>query len=273
MKLLSSLDYLTIICYFVVIFALGSSFHRRKSTAKDYFLGGRSMTWLPTGISIVAANLSAISVIGVPAWSYKYDLQLFTATFGYLIVAPIAVTVFLPFYARQNLSTAYEYLERRFNLGVRLFGSLLFQTLRCWHVSISLYSASLVIQTIAGMAEWQSIVLIGVFTTAYTATGGLKAVIYTDLLQFLTLVAAMGLIIYVAAAHVPGGLAGAFATGREAGKFKMLNTSLDPTQVTSTWACLIGGSTVALMSLISDQVVIQRLFSTRSVADCRQTIL
>ncbi len=146
MKGFTPLDYAVVIIYLLAIAALGSSFYRRKSTAKDYFLGGKSISWIPAGISIVAADLSAITVMGSPAWSYSHNLQLIWMAVGYLITAPIVIFVFIPFYARLNLFTAYEYLERRFNLSVRLVTSALFQILRGAHVAIALYAPSLIRQ-------------------------------------------------------------------------------------------------------------------------------
>ena len=127
MKQFTVLDYGVVLAYLVAIAALGSSFYRRQNSPKEYFLGGRSISWLPAGISIVAADLSAITVMGGPAWSYAHNLDLSWVTLGYPIVIPIVIAVFVPFYARLNLFTAYEYLERRFDLRVRLCASLLFR--------------------------------------------------------------------------------------------------------------------------------------------------
>jgi len=120
MKGFAFLDYLVVIGYLCAIAAFGSSFYRRKTTAEEYFLGGRSMSWLPAGISIIAADLSAITIMGTPAWNYKHNLELVWAAFGYPLMAPLVIFVFVPFYAKLNLYTAYECLERRFSLNVRL---------------------------------------------------------------------------------------------------------------------------------------------------------
>ena len=125
MKGFALLDYLVVIGYLCAIAAFGSSFYRRKTTAEEYFLGGRSMSWLPAGISIIAADLSAITIMGTPAWNYKHNLELVWAAFGYPLMAPLVIFVFVPFYSKLNLYTAYEYLERRFSLNVRLLTSLL----------------------------------------------------------------------------------------------------------------------------------------------------
>ena len=237
---LSAVDYISVAIYLVAIAAFGSSFYRRKSTAREYFLGGRSMGWLPAGISIVAADLSAITVMGAPAWAYKHNLELWLVAFGYPLVAPIVIFVFVPFYSRLNLYTAYEYLERRFSLSVRLVVSALFQMLRAWHVAVAIYGPALVINLVTGLPVWECVLAMGLFTTFYTSLGGVKAVIWTDVIQFVTVTTGVLLILTIALAHVPGGLPAAFSTVRAAGRLQIINLSTDPTQLTSLWACLFG---------------------------------
>src|SRR3954453_2174224 len=100
MKGFSALDYSVVIAYILAIAAFGSSFYSRKSTAQEYFLGGGTMWGLPAGISILAANLSAISVMGSPAWAYGHNLELIWMSLGFPLMAPIVIKVFVPFYAR-----------------------------------------------------------------------------------------------------------------------------------------------------------------------------
>ena len=108
MKSFSALDYTAVVLYLLAIAAFGSSFYRRNSTAREYFLGNRFMSWLPAGISIIAADLSAISVMGAPAWAYKNNLEMLWVAVGYPLVAPLVVLVFVPFYSSLNLYTAYD---------------------------------------------------------------------------------------------------------------------------------------------------------------------
>ena len=103
----TAIDYVVVVCYLVVIAALGSSFYRRRSTPKAYFLGGRSMPWLAVGVSIIAADLSAITLMGLPAWSYRHNLELIWLNVAYPLIAPIVILVFVPFYTGLNLYTAY----------------------------------------------------------------------------------------------------------------------------------------------------------------------
>lgn len=270
---LSPLDLGAILVYLFAIAALGASFYRRSATARDYFLGGRTMGWLPAGISIVAADLSAITVMGSPAWTYKHDLELLWVTVGYPLMAPVAILVFVPFYSRLNLYTAYEYLERRFHVSVRLLISALFQMLRAWHVAVAVFGPSLVINLVTGLAVWKCVLILGLFTTFYTTLGGIKAVIWTDVIQFVTVTTGILLIFFTAVSRVPGGMATAFEVAKQNGKLSLVNLSTDPSQLTSIWACLLGGSVLALAPLATDQAVLQRLLTTRSQKDCQQSVI
>src|SRR5690242_1432081 len=264
MKGFATLDCAAIILYLLAILAIGSSFYRRRSTAKEYFLGGRSVSWLAAGISIVAADLSAISVMGSPAWSYQRNLELAMQAFALPCIAVIFIRVFVPFYSQLNLYTAYEYLERRFNLPVRLGASGLFQALRCVHLSLALYAPSLMMPMLTGLSVWQCVLLMGAFTTIYATLGGMKAVIWTDVIQFFTVMSGIVLVFYMSLSRLPGGLHDAYRTALEAGRLKFLNFSTDPADLTSIWACMIGGAVLYLAPLATDQAVLQRLLTTRS---------
>ncbi len=270
---LATADYVALAVYLLAIAIFGSSFYQRRSTAREYFLGGRSMGWMPIGISIVAADLSAISVMGSPAWAFKHNLTLLWVTVGYPIVAPIVILVFVPFYSRLNLYTAYEYLERRFDLTVRSVASGLFQILRAWHVAVAIYGPALVIHLVSGLPIWECVLAMGLFTTFYTTLGGMKAVIWTDVIQFTTVMLGIILILALALRGIPGGVSAVYSVAHSAGRLRLLNTSANPAQMTSLWACLIGGAFLALGPLTTDQAILQRLFAAKSTKDFRQSVL
>src|SRR6266508_3435586 len=119
----STVSWVIVGCYIVVVSIVGSLFYRKRASAPEYFLTGRRMSALPVAISLVAADVSAISYMGIPAWSYAHNLELFLLTCTFLFVAPIVMYVFMPFYSRFKFFTGYEYLELRFDLTTRLVGS------------------------------------------------------------------------------------------------------------------------------------------------------
>lgn len=273
MKGFTPLDYGLVIGYLILIAAIGTSFYRKKSTAKEYFLGGRSMSWLPVGISLVAADLSAITIMGVPAWSYKHNIELLLLSVGYPLMAPFVIKIFVPFYSKLNLYTAYEYLERRFSLAVRVVTSILFQILRGLHVAIVIYAPSLVINLVTGLPVWQCILFMGGFTTFYTTLGGMRAVIWTDVIQFAVVSSGVFLIFYKTLSQIKGGIPQAYQAALAAGKLQLLNFSADPKHLTTVWALLLGGFVLSMAPVTTDQAIIQRLFTTKSSKDCRQSLI
>jgi SSS family transporter len=266
------LDYLVLVAYLAAVTLLGSSFYKRKTTPKDYFLGSRSFGWIPVGISIIAADTSAITVMGSVAWSFHHDLQTIWITFGYLIMAPVVIRVFIPFYTSLELYTAYEYLEKRFNLAVRLVASALFQFLRSVHVALAIYAPSLIINLVTGLPLWECIIFMGVLCTIYTTMGGMKAVIWTDVIQFSVVSVGIATVLIMAIGRIQGGAAAAYHISSNAGRLSLFNFSFDPSSLTSFWACILGGSILNLAPLTTDQAVLQRMFSTRSAQDCQRSV-
>jgi solute:Na+ symporter, SSS family len=273
MKALSAVDLIAVAVYLAAIVFLGSRFYRRSATPSEYFLSGRRMSWIPVGISILAADLSAITVMGTPAWAFANNFELLWNSFGFILAAPIVIAVFVPFYARLNLYTAYEYLERRFDVRIRLLASTLFLILRGTHVALVIYAPSLVIQMATGLDARYSVFLAGGLTTLYTTLGGMRAVIWTDVLQFITVMTGILLIFFTAFLNMPGGFAESYRIASEAGRLHALNFSTDPRELTSIWAALAGGLILCMGPLTTDQAILQRLFTTRSAAECRRSVL
>ena len=126
MGLLNLLDLAVIVGYLAGITWIGARFYRKNSSMQEYLRGNKGMKWLPVALSILAADTSAVSYLGVPAWSYQENMRLNQNIFTYLLAIPIVIWLFLPIYSRGNLYTAYQYLESRFNLHVRLLTSAFF---------------------------------------------------------------------------------------------------------------------------------------------------
>src|ERR1017187_9552421 len=157
------------IAYLAVITTVGVCFYRKSSTMDDYLLGGRGMKWFPVGLSILAADTSAITYLGYPAWSFQHNLKYNQVILPYLVAVPIVIWLFLPIYSKGNLYTAYQYLERRFDLRVRLVGTLFFIAIRGAHVAIIIYVPALVMSALMGIPLKFSILVMGLLTAFYTA--------------------------------------------------------------------------------------------------------
>lgn len=266
-------DWLILSGYIVAISVLGALFYRKRTTSGDFFLGGRRMSALPVAVSLVAADMSAISYMGAPAWAYKHNLELVWSSWSYLLVAPVVMFLFMPFYARFNFYSAYEYLERRFDLKTRLVGSAIFLLMRSSHVAIVIYAPSLILSLITGLPLIGCVLVIGVCTTLYTTMGGMKAVIWTDVTQFSILVTGLVAVVFLSISHVAGGIPTVWRVAHEAGRFHLFNFSTDLRQTTTFWATVIGGGFMALSTLGTDQAYLQRYFTTSSLKEGQRSIL
>jgi SSS family transporter len=266
-------EWAVVAIYVVAVTSIGSLFYRRRSSAADFFLGGRSMSALPVAISLVAADMSAISYLGLPAWAAQFNLQLFWVSASYAVAVPVVMYVFLPFYMRLKLYTGYEYLERRFDLKTRLAASGLFLLMRGSHVALAIYAPALVLSILTGLPMYISVLIIGVFTTLYTSLGGMKAVIWTDVLQFSVLISGVLAVFWLSVARMPGGIMAAYHTASTGGHLQLFDFSLDPRRMTAFWPAMIGGSVMTLSTLGTDQAYLQRYFTTTSLSEGRRSVL
>src|SRR6185312_3824593 len=259
--------------YIIAVTAVGGLCYRKHSSATDFFLGGRSMGAIPVAISLVAADMSAISYMGLPAWSFRHNLELYWVSAGYVLAIPVVMYLFLPFYMKLKLFTGYEYLERRFDRNARTVASGLFLLMRGSHVAIAIYAPSIILSLLTGMPLHWSVLIMGVFTTFYTSLGGMKAVIWTDVLQFTILVSGIFAVSWIAVSRIPGGALGAFHIASAGGHLRFLNFSLDPRQLSAFWPGFFGGGVMILSTLGTDQAYLQRYFTTRSLKEGRRAVL
>ncbi|HZU38755.1 MAG TPA: hypothetical protein VFA18_22700, partial [Gemmataceae bacterium] len=215
--------------YMLLLIAVGVYFTRRQQGLKSYLLADQNIHWIIVAISVLAALFSGITYLGAPAESYYNDLSYLWVIASFFIATPVTTLVFLPFFRRLNLYTAYEYLERRFNRRLRWIASSLFITRVSFYLALAVYAPALAIIEITGWPLWLSVALTGLAATLYTTLGGMKAVIWTDSLQFLVLCGGIILILAFAIAEVPGGLPAAWQLAAEEGRTRFVHLDLDPT--------------------------------------------
>lgn len=181
------LEYTILIVYVLGSVAFGLWFARSQKSLEGYFLAERSAPWWAVSISIISSDISAISYMGCAALVFTGDL---TYSLGALVQPLAAIFVayfFVPFLAKLKLFTIYQYLELRFNVGVRTVASLLFMLTRGSHLSVALYAASIALSQVLGIKILLCLLILGGLTTVYTVLGGMKAVLWTDVVQFFVL--------------------------------------------------------------------------------------
>jgi len=267
------IDYAVLIAYFVLMLGIGARFAPRQRTVEEYLLANRSMKWLPVALSVMTAAQSAISYIGMPAWTYQHDMSMYVMSFPLLLVVPVIRYVFLPRYARARVSTAYEYLESRFNRNVRTGCSLLFLMSQATYLGIVVYGSSLVFSLITGLSLRSSILATAAVTIVYTTMGGIKAVIWTDVIQFFVKLGGVLITVAIILRHVEGGWQGFWRVAQVSGKLHTFNFSLDLKTPFTFWGAIIGGMFIQTAFYGTDQTIVQRFLTAKSARDEQKALL
>jgi solute:Na+ symporter, SSS family len=273
MGLLNAFDAIIIICYLIGITWIGSRYYKKDAGLKEYLQGSKVMKWFPVALSIIAADTSAISYLGLPAWSFREDMKLSMGILAYLLAIPIVIKLFLPVFAKGNLFTAYQYLEQRFDLRVRLLACLFFMIVRGTHVAVIIYAPALVIAELMGVPLKFSILVMGVLTAFYTTMGGIRAVIWTDTIQVITVLVGFTVITASVFSHIPGGASEFILTGMAHSKFEFFDFSSRLTKIDNFWALFIGGTLLYTQALSTDQSVLQKFFTTNSAKETRKSLV
>ncbi|MFC1764395.1 sodium/solute symporter [Planctomycetota bacterium] len=241
---------------------IGLRFAGRQRTTEDYFLAGRNMPWLAVGMSMFASLTSATTYMGVPAFAYRYNIAMIFGVVMSLVAAPILARWFYPVYRKQRVTTSYEYIHQRFGSGARAAVSVLFVLSRLGWLGVVIYAPAKAMEVASGMPLMLAIGLMGLLAVTYTVLGGLSAVIWTDVVQFVILFGGAVWLSVSLMLHVPGGAGEIIRVAAEAGKLQVFDWT-DLTQLTALSA-MIGWFFVFLNDYGTDQVTVQRLMAVRS---------
>jgi SSS family solute:Na+ symporter len=224
---LGFIDWLVCAAYLVLVFGLAFKSARGQQDNEDYFLGGRRMNWFAVGVSMFATSFSSISFLGLPQRGAYQDFSFYlTILFIPFVITPILWWVFVPMFVRLKVSSGYEYLGRRFGPPAQKIGSGLYCVYAIGWMGTMLYAVALTLQTVMGLTHAQYyLVLIGIgaFATLYTVMGGLKAVIWTDVLQAAVLGGAIVAVMLLAINRIEGGWSAFWSIATEHNKFQMFH--------------------------------------------------
>jgi len=263
-------NYITLIVYLVLMVLMGWYFSRRNKTTDDFFLAGGRIPWWAAGLSIYATMLSAITYLSQPALAYSFDWQAYLGYFAIILVVPIVITFYLPFYRKLNVTTAYEYLEKRFHVSVRMFGSTSFVLFQLVRMGIVVYLPALALSTVIGMDIYMAIIVMGILAILYTYMGGMEAVIWTDVVQVIVLM--VGLIIGLVFIWIEiGDLSYIFKTAYADSKLQIVDFRFSFTEVV-TWSLFLGSFALTFVPYTTDQAVVQRYMTTSSEKEARKSI-
>ena len=269
---LSALDIGVIVAYMLGLSLIGIHFSRKQTSRDEYFLGDRKVYWFLAGGSVLATILSTISYLSVPGEIIRYG---FAYCFG-LIVAPLIIPIvnriLIPTITRLPITSAYEYLERRFNTGIGSMASVIFVLKALIWSGIIIYTASFAFAEISGFNIFWVIVFLGVITTFYTSVGGFRAVIWTDNIQlWILLSGAICIPVYVAFL-IGSGPVQWWDTFSQAGRADMQVFSFDPTVRITIVGIMLNIFFWNICANGGDQVAIQRYLSTPDLKAARRSV-
>lgn len=279
--MLTGLDLVVLGVYLVGVTVFGLLAGGRQKNESDYFLGGRNLPWWAVCFSIVATETSTLTVIGIPAVAYLGTLTFFQLTFGYLIGRIIIAVTFLPRYFQGSYVSAYGFLEQRFGKRMQMAAAATFMVTRLLADGVRLFASAIPIKVMSDAAGWslgymEILIVIGVVTIAYTYLGGIRAVVWMDVVQMTVY---LGGAVW-AVALLSGGLPPDWMMRlEESGKAQIIALGFDGTfgdWLTSPYTFLtatIGGAIFSLASHGTDQLIVQRLLSCRNESDSRKAIV
>jgi SSS family solute:Na+ symporter len=263
-----------VIAYLLGVTALGIYFRRGSQNAKDYFLGGRTAPWWALAFSIVATETSTLTIIGTPAISYGGNMTFLQLVFGYLIGRVLIVLLLLPGYFRGEFFTAYALIEKRFGPRTRAVAATTFLVTRAIAEGVRVAAIALVVSVVLGTSEHLAVMVVIALTIIYTLEGGMKAVIWTDVAQFLLYLAGSGVTLWLLLHRVPGGWHEVTQVAAAAGhKLQVFDFSFHWATKYTFWSGVIGGAFLTMASHGTDQTIVQRLLAARNQRDAGRALV
>ena len=264
-------DILVIILYFGLLAWMGVYFSKRQKNTDDYFKGGGRIPWPIVGLSIFGTTLSAITFMSIPAKTYATDWSYLLFNFGIVLVVPIITLLFIPKFRSLGVTTAYEYLERRFSPFVRVLCSLSFILYQVGRMGVVLLLPSIALNVVTGLDIFVCIAVMGFLALIYTYMGGIEAVAWTDALQVVVLLGAALAVVFSIAHATPGSFPALISTAAADGKFSLGSLKFDLRQ-TTVWTVLIATVFTNITTYGTDQTVVQRYLTTSTEKQARKSV-
>jgi len=285
-----TIDFLIVFLYLIIVAIIGSFSGGKQRTVKDYFLGGSNIPWWAVAFAVVAAETSTLTFISIPGLAYVTNLNFLQVTIGYLVGRIIVSFLFLPAYRKGELATAYTYLENRFGRPTRSFASIVFLFTRVAADGVRLFATSIplaiIFRSFPFFAGWSpiqiyslAIITIAVVTIIYTYTGGVKGIIWVDVLQMTIYLGGAALALVILFQRIPAGLAAVGEYSNGVNKLALINWGFgcglkgffaNPYTLIGS---LIGGIFLSMASHGTDQLIVQRLLTTKTVKDSQKALI
>ncbi|KAJ8920690.1 hypothetical protein NQ315_004829 [Exocentrus adspersus] len=266
-------DYIMFVVMLLMCISIGIYYALCNSSlnVQEYLVGGRNMKVIPVAVSLVASFISGISLLGIPTEIYVYGIQYLYITGGFLLMAFIMGSVYLPVFQGLKLTSTYEYHERRFDKKVRVFGSLLFTLgLLSW-LPLVIYVPALAFNQVTGINVHLITPIVCVICIFYTSMGGLKGVVWTDVIQTVIMLGAIILVVVKGTIDI-GGIQNVFQRNWDSGRIEGPNFDLNPLSRHTIWSLVIGGSVYCLQTSSVNQNMIQRYLALPSLQSAKRAL-
>jgi SSS family solute:Na+ symporter len=271
---ISPIDFAILALYLTGITLFGARFRRGQKNLRDYFLGGRTAPWWALACSIVATETSTLTIIGTPAIAYAGNLGFLQLVLGYLVARVILCVVLIPQYFQGEFYTAYQLLEKRFGARVKQAAAVVFIGTRAVAEGVRISAIGKVVSVAFGTGEKTSIFVITLLTLFYTFEGGMRAVIWTDVIQFALYMTGSVAAFFLLLHKIPGGWTSVTQAAAVAGgKLAIFDFAFSLTRSYTFWSGLIGGTFLTMASHGTDQTMVQRLLAARNERDSKKALL
>ena len=264
------IDWLIVGAYGLAVVAIAAWALRRQHSSDDYLMGGRSLPWWLIGMSIIATAFSSISLLGWTGKGYVSGGKWFQLQAGELLAIAIVMVLFLPYFARLRMTTAYEYLEARFGPTSRVIASGMFHLTVLARGGLFLYLTARALHVFVEIDIGWSIVIVGVVAMVYSSLGGLGAVVWTDGLQLTLVIAGVAACIVVVLGELPGGLSDVLAS---ASREPLMDFRPDPGLFPGFWSSLLAYGLLALSVAGTNQQAVQRYMACKDLQASRRAAL
>ncbi|XP_040204134.1 sodium-dependent multivitamin transporter isoform X1 [Rana temporaria] len=281
----STVDYVIFALLLIMSSAIGLYYALsggKQRTTQEFLLANRNMGFFPVALSLLATFQSAVAILGVPSEMYRFGTEYWFLGCSYVLGLLIPAYIFIPVFYRLRLTSTYEYLELRFNKAVRICGTITFIFQMVIYMGVVLYAPALAFYAVTGFSLWGVVLTMGLVCTLYTTLGGLKAVIWTDVIQTMVMFAGQLAVIIVGTAKV-GGIKEVWQIATDHDKISGINFNPDPFTRHSVWSLGIGGIFLMLSLYGVNQAQVQRYLSSRTekeavmscyaVFPCQQLVL
>ncbi|HEY0101081.1 MAG TPA: sodium:solute symporter [Pyrinomonadaceae bacterium] len=269
------LDWAVVVAYLVYIIWDGVRMTKHSGNAEGYFLANRSLPWWAVGLSVMATQLSAITLVGTTGQAYNDGMRFIQFYYGLPLAMVILCITAVPFFYRAKVFTAYEYLEKRFDLKTRTLTSFFFLISRGLGVGVIIAAPSVILSIVLGWSETATVFAMGLSTTIYTMVGGVQAVTWTDVKQMIIIFFGLFVCLFIILAKFPPevSLGDALHLAGTTGRLTTVDTTFDLKQTYTLWSGLIGGLFLMLAYFGCDQSQVQRFLTAKSVGEGRTSLL